>query len=148
MLPREIATGAELRGSEYGWRVTAFPSAVIAAKRLGYACLGGQFQFRSSSSIHEMYWLCADSSPRRDAEPWSDYAVRSCEETMQRFQHLLGTTDWMREAEGWPGLAEELPSASKPADALVFVAYFVTEIEAGRLTESARASAALKSNDE
>ena len=125
-LPLEIIAGAELLGSEYAWNVAAFPAAIDAARRLGYACLGGQFQFRSNGAVREMYWLNAESSPRRQGELWGNYAVRSCDETKDLFSRLLHETDWNHEASQWPGLNSEL--AFRLDDALVFVAYFVTEL--------------------
>ena len=64
-LPPDITQGATLRGNEYGWIVSTFPSAVAKAEVRGYACLGGQFQFRlEDGSTCEMYWLEADSAER------------------------------------------------------------------------------------
>jgi hypothetical protein len=64
-LPTVIAIGATLRGNEYGWTIPAFPNAIAEAEARGYACLGGQFQFRlDDGSICEMYWLSVDSKDR------------------------------------------------------------------------------------
>jgi hypothetical protein len=46
VLPPDVLQGAALRGNEYGWSVSLFPNALARAEALGYACLGGQFQFR------------------------------------------------------------------------------------------------------
>jgi len=46
VLPPDISRGATLRGNEYGWNIPSFPEALASAETLGYACLGGQFQFR------------------------------------------------------------------------------------------------------
>lgn len=64
-LPTEIALGATARGNEYGWTLDAFPQALLKAQALGYACLGGQFQFRLDDGTYEVYWLNADSDDRR-----------------------------------------------------------------------------------
>ena len=57
-LPPDITKGAALRGNEYGWTVASFPNALTKAEACGYACLGGQFQFRlDDGSTCEMYWL-------------------------------------------------------------------------------------------
>ena len=45
-LPPEIVRGAVLRNNEYGWSISSFPDALEKAQALGYACSGGQFQFR------------------------------------------------------------------------------------------------------
>jgi hypothetical protein len=64
-LPPEIAKGAELAGKELGWEINSFPEALTNAEALAYACVGGQFQFRLDVGTCEMYWLSADSEPRR-----------------------------------------------------------------------------------
>ncbi len=124
VLPPEIAQGSSLRGSEYGWSISSFPRALDAAKTLGYACLGGQFQFRlDDGSTCEMYWLEADTSDRASRESWADYSRRSCSEVLNRFQQLISTTDFRKEAASWPSV--EIDATKN----LVFVAYFVREKE-------------------
>src|SRR5438045_1528664 len=93
-LPPEITQGAALRGDEYGWSAASFPEAVEKARALGYACLGGQFQFRLDDVICEMYWLSPDSKDRAPAESWVDYSQRSCSEVLKGFQHLISTTNF------------------------------------------------------
>jgi len=77
-LPPEITQGATARGNEYGRTLEAFLQALLKAQVLGYACLGGQFQFRLNDGTYEMYWLDADSTNRREGEPWPEYVRRSC----------------------------------------------------------------------
>jgi hypothetical protein len=79
-LPPEIAAGASLQDQEYGWNIQSFPAALSTAERLGFACLGGQFQFRFDGTIFEMYWLDADAAAALPEEPWLDYVHRSCSE--------------------------------------------------------------------
>jgi len=68
----------------------SFPSALAKAQAGGYACLGGQFQFRlDDGSTCEMYWLNADSTERTGGETWADYSRRSCAEVLHRFQYLM-----------------------------------------------------------
>src|SRR5271170_4811299 len=94
-LPPDIQKGATVRGNEYGWDVSSFPNALAKAEAGGYACLGGQFQFRlDDGSTCEMYWLAADSAERTADESWADYSRRSCAEVMRRFQHFVPETDW------------------------------------------------------
>ncbi|MGD0759078.1 MAG: hypothetical protein ABR921_09245 [Candidatus Sulfotelmatobacter sp.] len=120
LLPPAIAKGASLRGNEYGWPISAFPEALAKARSLGFACIGGQFQFRLPDSICEMYWLSADPAGRRDDEPWSDFSNRSCSEVMSKFEDLVSKTDFVREAANWKLDARD-------AETLVFVAYFESE---------------------
>jgi hypothetical protein len=70
VFPPDVLQGAELRGKEYGWSVLSFPDAVARAEARGYACLGGQFQFRLDDGTCEMYWLAADSKERARGESW------------------------------------------------------------------------------
>ena len=123
VLPARITRGATLRGNEYGWTVSSFPGALASAEASGYACLGGQFQFRlEDGSTCEMYWLDADSEDRMPQESWADYSRRSCLEVLQGFRRLIQNTDFTKEAAGWFLQID-------PSKALVFVAYFVTEAD-------------------
>jgi hypothetical protein len=120
-LPPEIAKEASFRGNEYGWPIPAFPDALIKARSLGFACLGGQFQFRFPDGTYEMYWLSANSSDRRDGESWSEYANRSCTEVMEKFSQLVPKADFVKEAARW-----HLDGGA--LEKLVFVAYFESEL--------------------
>lgn len=127
--PPEIAHGAKVRGNEYGWTLEAFPQALLKAQVLGYACLGGQFQFRLDDGTYEMYWLNADSTDRREGESWAEYGHRSCGEVLGRFKAAETSADFPKEATSWPSLATAMAQGLNIADHLVFVAYFVTEAE-------------------
>jgi hypothetical protein len=123
VLPAQVWQGATLRANEYGWSVAAFPDALAEAEGRGYACLGGQFQFRlEDGGTCEMYWLNADSKDRAPGESWADYCHRSCSEVRNGFQRLVDKTDFGAEASSWGLQAESTRS-------LVFVAYFVTEAD-------------------
>ncbi len=128
-LPPEITRGATARGNEYGWTLDAFPQALVSAQVLGYACLGGQFQFRLDDGTYEMYWLNADSTDRREGESWTEFVGRSCEEVLGHFNASRATTDFAKEASSWPALANAMQHGLSIANHLVFVAYFVTESE-------------------
>jgi hypothetical protein len=129
-LPEAITEGATLQGNEYGWRVDAFPRALQAAPELGYACLGGQFQFRSSAvGTCEMYWIDADSDQRLPDEGWGAFCKRSCGQVQQKFERRMASTDFEKEAADWPNLAIALKDRLLLDEVLVFVAYFVSEPE-------------------
>ena len=132
-LPSSIVSGATLVGAEHGWSLDGFPKALDAAERVSYACLGGQFQFRVAGSVREMYWLNADSAARKRGEPWSEYVSRSCREVRDGFKNLVAATDFSIEAARWTGLAEEIGRGSNVSDYLVFVAYFISEVEAAKV---------------
>src|SRR5579862_2033698 len=119
-LPQDMLQGATLRGNEYGWTISSFPIVLAKAEVYGYACLGGQFQFRlDDGSTCEMYWLNADSNERLPGESWSDYCHRSCSEVMERYQRLSSSTDFSKEASSWPFVQIDATKS------LVFAAYFV-----------------------
>jgi predicted ATPase len=131
--PTDISRGATLQGKEYGWSLSSFPDALVAAEARSYACLGGQFQFRlGDRGTCEMYWLSADSREREPEETWADYSHRSCAEVLSGFQHLASATDFGKEALNWPSVQID------PTGNLVFVAYFVTEDEVSELNRQAQ----------
>jgi hypothetical protein len=131
VLPPDISKGATLRGNEYGWNVSSFPDALASAQAQGYACLGGQFQFRlDDGSTCEMYWLDVDSKERANRESWVDYCHRSCSEVLNKFQQLASATDFNKEASSWPSVEIDATKS------LVFVAYFVSEGELAELAKN------------
>lgn len=99
------------------------------APELGYACLGGQFQFLfPSGGLYELYWLAADSDEREIGESWDDFAARSCQEVAARFAAVL-----QREAD-FEDEAVRLEQYDPDIGALwrsrlIFCAYFVVEAE-------------------
>jgi hypothetical protein len=135
-LPPEILEGATQRGTAYGWTLAAFPEALRKAEALGYACVGGQLQGRwSDGSVCEMYWLNADSRERNAGESWSEYSHRSCREVSCGFQRLMARTDFAKEVADWRGdLKAELGRGLDAKSVLAFVAYFISEVEADRLS--------------
>ena len=128
-LAAELVKGASVSGNEYGWAPKLFSNAARVAESLGYACLGGQFQFRAPVGTCEMYWLRADSTERQAAEDWPAYCARSRTEVLGRFQQIVAGTDFVQEALQWPVLKSEIERGFDVIPTLVFVAYFVTEVE-------------------
>jgi hypothetical protein len=128
-LPSQIVAGASLAGNEYGWSIASFPEALRNAVALQYACIGGQFQFRIDNGTCEMYWLNADASDQNADEPWAEYCNRSCAEVLQRFQQVVATTDFRKEALNWPILKAKVDAGFDIESSVVFVAYFVEESE-------------------
>jgi hypothetical protein len=128
-LPPEILAKAHVEppSTEEGWRVTDFPAVMALATGHELACIGGQFQFRGSIGIAEMYWLNADSLPRTEEEDWSAYVKRANAEVLNAFDTLLQKTDFIGEASKWRHIVEAMDSGqvSDPMDYLYFVAYFV-----------------------
>ena len=126
-LPSEITTGADLRGNEFGWPISSFRDALAKAEALGYACLGGQFQFRLDDCTCEMYWLNADSKERKPEETWTAYCERTCFEVKLSFERIARETDFVKEAMEWAPVRQAAVDGVDPMQWLVFVAYFVDE---------------------
>jgi hypothetical protein len=134
VLPPEILEGAVRQGTEYGWKLDAFPGVLLKAQALGYACVGGQFQCRTEDGgICQMYWLNADSMERAADESWSEYSQRSCQEVLKGFQRLMARTDFVKEIQKWRDLKAELAAGLDITSLLVFVAYFIDEPSVVRL---------------
>jgi hypothetical protein len=129
VLPAEIVEGANIRGNEYGWPPAIFPKAARRAARLGYACLGVQFQFRARAGTCEMYWPNADATDRREAESWRDYCERSRVEVMRKFEKIVAETDFTEQAAQWQPLRSEMDLGVDILSTLVFVADFVKQSE-------------------
>jgi hypothetical protein len=134
-LPPDMTIGATQSGNEYGWQLDSFPDALAKAEALGYACLGGQFQFRLSTGTCEMHWLSVDSKERKPAEPWPAFCRRSCSEILSGFTKLHAETDFRKMASEWPSIQDAMAQGFDPHQVLVFVAYFVTEIEYAKLNQ-------------
>ena len=124
-LPRELIANAMLRGREFSWHLAEFPHVLTKAEELGYACLGGQFQFRTPDATCEMYWLNADSEERKPGEAWPEFVMRSCSEVKERFD-ALSKTDFTAEAQRWPAVQALSGPSATPLEHLCFVAYFVS----------------------
>jgi hypothetical protein len=138
-LPPDVIDGATLRGQEYAWKTSAFAKALAAAQQLGYACLGGRFQFRlRDGSTCEMYWLNADSTERSHGESWSGYSHRSCQEVATGFRRLLTTTDFQKEASDWQSVHDLVAAEPDLNEILVFQASFVTELEYNQLSANVK----------
>lgn len=126
-LPGELIAKASRRGNEYAWAPSDFPAVLSRAEELGFACLGGQFQFRTPDATCEMYWLSADAAERRPGESWQTYVSRSSAEVLDHFSSLLKTTDFRAEAMSWPDVPELSGVSAQPEPHLCFVAYFVNK---------------------
>lgn len=126
-LPSELTEKASLRGNEYAWAPSDFLAVLERAEQLGFACLGGQFQFRFPHAIYEMYWLNADATDRLPDEPWISYVARSSAEVRSAFLMLLQSTDFVTEAQRWRDLSGLSATGVSPEAYLCFVAYFVAE---------------------
>jgi hypothetical protein len=129
ILPPELAAGASISGNEYAWPTDLFPDVACRAEALGFACLGGQFQFRAPAGICEMYWHSADSTDRQPGEAWHAYCERSRIEVLGRFKQIMAGTDFLREARQWQQLEALMEQGFDVLSTLVFCADFIVEPE-------------------
>jgi hypothetical protein len=121
-LPPEIELDAGVRGNEYWWTIDQFPSALSNAKRLGFACMGGQFQFRFPDGTYEMCWLRADPEARKFELSARSFVESSCNEVLERFKKRVAETDFI--SEGGEYVQEQLRRGNEPLEYLAFVGYF------------------------
>jgi hypothetical protein len=126
-LPQPILGKAMLQCREYAWPLEAVEEAVTAAREAGLACLGGQVQFRVPEGTCELYWLAADSDPRRPGEPWPAFVDRSAAEVLARFRDLRSNTDFVKEAAAFDILEQMQARGVDLSPFLCFVLYFVDE---------------------
>ena len=131
LLPAIILAKASLSGNEYAWRIHDVEDAIRAAYSTNLATIGGQIQFRLPDGTCELYWLEADSSPRRNGEDWSSFVSRSADEVIERFRSLRANSDFVAEgASSFTFLSERQNQGIVLADYLYFVLYFEAEIAA------------------
>jgi len=125
-LPEDMLATANRESNEEAWRLSDFPAILERASFHRLACIGGQFQFRGPIGTAEMYWLNADSAPRRQGEDWDNYVARANSEVLRMFKGLVEQTDFRVEARQWKHIAEAIDrgTISDPTEHLYFVAYF------------------------
>lgn len=125
-LPEDMLLTANRESSEEAWRSCDFPDVLKRASAHRLACIGGQFQFRGPIGTAEMYWLKADSTPRRRGEDWNSYVARANSEVLCLFTRLVEQTDFHAEALEWKHIVQALESGliADPTEHLYFVAYF------------------------
>ena len=125
-LPEDMLATANRESNEEAWRVSDFPRILGLASSHRLACIGGQFQFRGPIGTAEMYWLNADSTPRRPNEDWDAYVERANSEVVTIFKRLVEQTDFGAAAREWKHITEAIAAGviSDPTEHLYFVAYF------------------------
>lgn len=82
-----------------------------------------------------MYWLSVDSKERKPNEPWPAFCRRSCSEILSGFTKLIAETDFRKMASEWPSVQDAMAQGLDPHKVLVFVAYFVNEMEYAKLNQ-------------
>src|SRR5512138_1884158 len=100
-LPEDMLATANRESNEEAWKLSNFPTVLERASFHRLACVGGQFQFRGPIGTAEMYWLNADSTPRRQGEDWDSYVERANSEVLSMFTRVVQQTDFRAEARQW-----------------------------------------------
>ena len=122
-LPAEIGALADWRWGEPGFRRAVLPDVAAAAAAHGLAARGGQVQVRTPDQTFELFWTDYDPTPRREGEPWGDWAGRSWKELLFLAADLPGEDRLAVEAIArFDELAGTDPAAV--AAGLWFVIYF------------------------
>jgi len=105
--------------------------AILAAKRLNLATLGGEIQYRLPQCIYEMYWFDFDPPEKKTIETWEEYVVRSADDAICRFEAMCNSTCF--EQEGVLSIESVRDAVGKGekdlSQHLWFVVDFVTEDE-------------------
>lgn len=127
-LPAALAGLSDGDSREPGWRREDLPLVARLAAADGFACLGGQVQFRLPDGTCELYWRSFDPEDRASSEPWFDFVHRSWSEALQQLDALPSDDDLIIEAKrDFEFLKAKASSDLRPR--LWFVAYPVSEIE-------------------
>ena len=124
-LPKELLSRASKRGNEYAWRWNDILHVASAAEKAGFACAGGQAQFRSPDGTVTVNWSSFAPKGKRVNETRDQYVIRSWKET-RRICHGL-FTDEPTIAEGkkiFRSIQETVQQDILPRETLWFVLYF------------------------
>ena len=142
LLPIDIRERASVDGNEYAWRMEDVKAAILAAKPLSLATLGGQTQYRLPQGTYEMYWLNFDPPEKKTIETWDEYVVRSADDAIQMFETMCNSTCF--EQEGVLNIQSVRDAVNNGrmdlSQYLCFVVYFVTEDEYRDLSARAQQS--------
>jgi hypothetical protein len=128
MLPEAIRLRSVKSGKEWGWRRNDIMAAIMAARSVGLANVGGQVQFLFPDGTCELYWMNYDATDRGANESWTDYVERSADEVAQSLRRILDTKDLIKEGrESFDFLQKKATVGVNLEDHLVFIAYFAKE---------------------
>jgi hypothetical protein len=122
-LPPAVLGKATLRGSEYAWAFADVPEAIVAAREVGLATVGGVAQFRIPEGTCELYWRCADARERKPGEQWNAYADRSADEVTAGVR-ALPVSELVAEGVQWKEIAALCAAGVDVTRYLCFVLYF------------------------
>jgi hypothetical protein len=124
LLPKHVLEKAIKSGKEYAWRQQGVQQAIIAAKEIGLATIGGQVQFITPDGVCELYWLSYDSTARKGLEKWEEFVIRSANESIGKFNELCIKTNFINAGIESFLLLREMSKSEDISKYLYFVLYF------------------------
>ncbi len=123
-LPKSILDKAIKSGNELGWRQNHFSEVIEAARQNHLAIIGGQVQYILLGKTCELYWLSYDPDKRHSNESWLTYCNRTAKECLEKFNRLLTTTDFEKEALTFSFLSDKKKNGVDISEYLTFIVYF------------------------
>lgn len=128
LLSKHIRDKATKSGDEYGWRLSDIPEVLLDAKNNNLVNVGGQLQYIFSDATCELYWLCIESTSRKQDELWADWVNRAYSECIDQFNKLMEVTDFRKEAnDGFDYLKGKLDESVDLSEHEAFILYFHQE---------------------
>jgi hypothetical protein len=97
-IPKIILDKDVLSGNEFGCRQSDFVDVIEMARQNSLSISGGQVQYALPDVTCELYWLSYDTSDKKPNETWQTYCNRTAEECLEKFNSLIQTTDFEKEA--------------------------------------------------
>jgi hypothetical protein len=124
-LPETILKKAIKSGNEFGWRQTDFIETIETARKLKLGIIGGQVQYVLPDGTCELYWLAYDPDERQPGEDWIKYCNRTADEAISKFNDLVTTTDFEKEAlTSFDFLKDKKEKGINIEDYKAFIVYF------------------------
>ena len=124
-LPKSILDKAIKSTNEFGWTQNDFFEVVETARQNFIAIIGGQIQYVLADGTCELYWLSYDPDKRQLKEDWLTYCNRTAKECIDKFNQLILTTNFEKEAlASFQFLADKKKSGVNINDYLTFILYF------------------------
>jgi len=124
-LPKTITDKVVMSINEFGWRQGDFLEVIETARQNFIAIIGGQIQYLFNDGTCELYWLSYDTDKRKLGEDWLTYCNRTAKECIDKFNKLILTTDFEKEAlTSFEFIVKKKKSGVNLNDHLIFILYF------------------------
>ncbi len=109
-LPEVVQEKVVRSGNEFGWRQADFEEAIMAARNVPMAIIGGQICYALPDGTCELYWLSYDPKPRKENEKWIPYCNRTVGECITKFKDLNEGAGLEMEAKNFDFLQQKMQS--------------------------------------